>query len=97
MEPVQPFIGRQRRESLNPFQAPAVPLPYPTAGANPKEDIMRDEIFDRDYQAGRNDLHDGIDRLVAGTMNTFRLLASIQFSAPWRGHARSEGGRSGVA
>ena len=27
---------------------------------------MRDEIFDRDYQAGRDALHDGIDRLIEG-------------------------------
>ena len=26
---------------------------------------MRDEIFDRDYQAGRAELHAGIDRAVA--------------------------------
>ena len=27
---------------------------------------MRDEIFDREYQAGRDALHDGIDRLIHG-------------------------------
>ena len=45
---------------------------------------MRDEIFDRDYQAGRDALHDGIDRLVSGIGQTFRLMAAIQFSAPWQ-------------
>ncbi len=56
---------------------------------------MRDEIFDREYQAGRDALHDGIDRLVAGTMQTFRLLAAIQFSAPWQ--SRESGRRTGAA
>ncbi len=27
---------------------------------------MHDEIFDREYQAGRDALNDGIDRLIAG-------------------------------
>ncbi|HEU0309660.1 MAG TPA: hypothetical protein VFR36_00375 [Sphingomicrobium sp.] len=44
---------------------------------------MRDEIYDREYQAGRDALHDGIDRLLAGIDQTFRLLTAIQFSAPW--------------
>ncbi len=70
-------------------------LPIPAAGADHTEAMMRDEIFDREYQAGRDALHDGIDRLVAGTMQTFRLLAAIQFSAPWQ--AREGGRRSGAA
>jgi hypothetical protein len=45
---------------------------------------MRDEIFDREYQAGRGALNDGIDRLVSNTMQTFRVLTAIQFNAPWR-------------
>jgi len=44
---------------------------------------MRDEIFDREYQAGRDALNDGIDRLVAGFGQTFRVLTAIQFNAPW--------------
>jgi len=47
------------------------------------EEMMRDEFYDRDYQAGRDALHDGLDRLVAGAMQTFRVLAAIQFDAPW--------------
>lgn len=54
---------------------------------------MRDEMYDRDYQAGRDALHDGIDRLVAGIGQTFRLISAIQFSAPWRGRD----GRAGTA
>ena len=44
---------------------------------------MRDEIYDRDYQAGRDALHDGIDRLLAELGESFRALTSIQFGAPW--------------
>ncbi len=58
---------------------------------------MRDELFDRDYQAGRDALHDGIDRLVAGTAETFRLIAAIQFDAPWRDKGPARNGRAGVA
>ena len=48
------------------------------------EAMMRDEIFDRDYQAGRDALHDGIDRLVAGMGRALRVLHSMQFDAPWK-------------
>ena len=47
------------------------------------EEEMRDELYDRDYQAARDALHGGIDRLVAATMQTFRAIAAIQFDAPW--------------
>ena len=60
------------------------------------EAMMRDEIFDREYQAGRDALNDGIDRLVAGTMQTFRVLAAIQFNAPWR-NPRVQSGRAKAA
>lgn len=49
---------------------------------------MRDEIIDREYQAGRDALNDGIDRLVAGIGDTFKVLAAIQFNAPWHRDAR---------
>jgi hypothetical protein len=48
------------------------------------EAMMRDEIFDRDYQAGRDALHDGIDRLIAGIGRSLKVLHSIQFDAPWK-------------
>ena len=55
---------------------------------------MRDELYDRDYQAGRDALHDGIDRLIAGTMQTFHAIAAIQFDAPWnRTAVRREAGQ----
>ena len=47
------------------------------------EEEMRDELYDRNYQDGRDALHGGIDRLVAATMQTFRAIAAIQFDAPW--------------
>ena len=47
------------------------------------EAMMRDEIFDRDYQAGRDALHDGIDRLIEGIAKSLRVLHAIQFDAPW--------------
>ncbi len=55
---------------------------------------MRDEIYDREYQAGRDALNDGIDRLFAGISDTFRLLSAIQFNAPWQ---REAGRRHGAA
>jgi hypothetical protein len=48
-----------------------------------KEETMRDELYDRDYQAGRDALYDGIDRLIARAMNGWRVLNAIQFDAPW--------------
>ena len=54
---------------------------------------MRDEMFDRDYQAGRDALHDGIDRLIEGIAKTLRVLHAIQFDAPWaRGNKRGATG-----
>ena len=50
---------------------------------------MRDEIYDREYQAGRDALHDGIDRLIDGMAKSLRVLNSIQFDAPWKRGAKS--------
>ena len=47
------------------------------------EAMMGDEIFDREYQAGRDALNGSIDRLVASIGQTFRLMTAIQFNAPW--------------
>lgn len=48
---------------------------------------MIDEIFDRQYQSGRKDLHDGIDRLVrragGAIADTFKTIQRVQFDAPW--------------
>jgi hypothetical protein len=49
--------------------------------------IMVDEIFDRSYQAGRQELHAGVDALVGklgrAIGNAFEVLAKIQYDAPW--------------
>ncbi len=48
---------------------------------------MIDEIFDRQYQSGRKELHAGIDRLVkrvGGALAvTFEAIQRVQFDAPW--------------
>lgn len=48
---------------------------------------MRDELFDRDYAAGRKALNHGIDLLLARfgrlVVGTFAALHRIQWSAPW--------------
>ncbi len=57
---------------------------------------MIDEIFDRQYQAGREQLHEGIDRAIArlryalGT--TFRTIRNVQFNAPWTTARSRQGG-----
>ena len=45
---------------------------------------MHDQIFDREYQSGRNALNDGFDRLIAGAGKSLRVLHQIQFDAPWK-------------
>ena len=48
---------------------------------------MIDEIFDRQYQAGRDQLHAGVDRLVhrvgGALADTFAAMKRVQFDAPW--------------
>ena len=48
---------------------------------------MMDEIFDRNYQSGRAQLNDGIDRAVHHVAQTIgaslKALHRIEWSAPW--------------
>jgi hypothetical protein len=44
---------------------------------------MIDEIYDRNYQAGRAELHAGIDSLVSSIGKGLETLHRIQWSAPW--------------
>ena len=48
---------------------------------------MVDEIFDRHYQAGRNELNaaviDLFARLSSAVGNSFNVLNRIEYSAPW--------------
>ena len=61
---------------------------------------MIDEIFDRQYQAGRAELNAGIDRAVAhvgrSILTTFEALQRVQFAAPWRA-TKTKKNRVGVA
>ena len=45
---------------------------------------MRDELFHRDYDQGRDALHAGIDRLIARVAALFRSIERVDFAAPWR-------------
>ena len=49
---------------------------------------MNDELFDRDYQAGRAELNAGIDRAIAGIGRTLgdslNVLHRIEWNAPWQ-------------
>ena len=57
---------------------------------------MRDEIYDRDYQAGRAELHDGIDRAILRIGRligaSFNAIHVIHVAAPWRQPRRRHGG-----
>ena len=56
---------------------------------------MIDEIFDRQYQAGRADLNAGIDRLVSrigrSLSGAFDAMHRVQFDAPWSKRSRGPG------
>jgi hypothetical protein len=49
---------------------------------------MRDEIFDREYQQGRDALNDGIDRALHAIGDFFattgRAIHRFEFDAPWQ-------------
>ena len=45
---------------------------------------MNDQIFDREYQAGRAALNDSISRLIDGAGQSLRVLHKINFDAPWK-------------
>ncbi len=58
---------------------------------------MIDEIFDRQFQSGRADLFDGIERGVGrfakSIVSGFATLQRIQFDAPWASK-HSDGGHA---
>ena len=58
---------------------------------------MNDQIFDRDYQAGRAALNDSISQLIHGAGQSLRVLYSIQFDAPWKrgAPAKRRGAKAG--
>jgi len=59
---------------------------------------MRDELFDRDYQAGRAELNAGIDRAVANIGrslgDTLKVLHRIEWNAPWQARTDRRAGRA---
>ena len=59
---------------------------------------MRDEIFDRDYQAGRAEFHAGIDRAIAtigrSLGDSLKVLHRLEWNAPWQGKTNGRAGRA---
>ena len=45
---------------------------------------MIDQIYDREYQAGRAALNDSLGRLIDGAGQSLRVLHKINFDAPWK-------------
>jgi hypothetical protein len=100
---VQPFIGKKESVRLHRLQAQEGPHLSPPRALQVRnqsfrgdaflrqltEAVMRDEIFDREYQAGRDSLHSGIDRLISSMAKSLRVLNSIQFDAPWKHDAEA--------
>jgi len=53
---------------------------------------MIDEIYDRDYQTGRDQLNAtiiaGLTRLAHSIGNAFAVLNRIEYDAPWKAKAK---------
>jgi len=53
---------------------------------------MIDEMFDRSYQAGRDQLNgtilSGLSRLGTAVANAFSVLNRIEYDAPWSAKVR---------
>lgn len=56
---------------------------------------MRDEIFDREYQAGRADFNAALDRgfhrIGDALGKSLQALHRIEWSAPWSGNPKDIG------
>jgi hypothetical protein len=61
------------------------------------EAMMNDQIFDREYQAGREALNDGLARLIHGVGQSLRVLHKINFDAPWKRPASAKPRRAKAA
>jgi hypothetical protein len=59
--------------------------------------MMNDQIFDREYQAGRAALNDGLGRLIEGAGQSLRVLHKINFDAPWKARSSAKPQRAKVA
>ena len=58
---------------------------------------MNNQIFDREYQAGRAALNDSISRLIDGAGQSLRVLHKINFDAPWKHQASKSQRRAKAA
>ena len=58
---------------------------------------MNDQIFDREYQAGRAALNDSISRLIHSAGQSMRVLNKINFDAPWKHNPSSKQRRAKAA
>ena len=56
---------------------------------------MIDEIYDRQYQAGRAELHAGLDRAFAAIGKTIggslKMLHHLEWNAPWAVKSKNVG------
>ena len=54
---------------------------------------MIDEIFDRTYQEGREDLHRGLEQLFGSIAReagkSLKVFHDLQWSAPWAAKAKA--------
>ena len=59
---------------------------------------MRDQLFDREYQAGRAELNASIDRAIANIGkslgDSLKVLHRIEWSAPWQAKTNRRAGRA---
>ena len=62
---------------------------------------MRDEMFDRGFQEGREQFNAGIDRVLfafgRGLWRGFGRLHELQWQSPWRTPQRRRSSRTGLA
>lgn len=58
---------------------------------------MRDELYDRDYQAGRAELNAGLDRLIGliadGLATAGAAIYRFEWASPWK----TKDDRTGIA
>ena len=58
---------------------------------------MVDEMYDRQYQAGRGELHSGLDRGFAAIGRGLAALHRFEWSAPWKAAKPARNDRAGLA
>jgi len=58
---------------------------------------MIDEMFDRQYQAGRAELHSGLDRAFAAIGKGLKAMHRFEWAAPWAAPTKPRNDRAGLA